>query len=113
MKTIVSMRVHCTDCDNETVIRRDQVERSNWVVNSLYSHTGQCPKCNDKLVVRRDTQIRETKLQELPGIGPTVEQNLNDELGIENLDDARSFSEEELREVDGVGDRVIKSIRNG
>jgi len=110
---IVSYRIYCDDCTRDEVIRKDFVDESPWKVNSFHQHSGVCPDCNPKIDASSaefDDNKLEVPFTELKGIGSGTASNLHD-AGIETRGDVREASDEELRNISGVGATSLESIR--
>lgn len=111
---IVSYRIHCTDCPNETVIREDRMDDHTWRISSKQSHEGLCPACNDLVDVDEDSeyarQHEEVPFEKLDNIGNAGADNLR-EAGIVTRQDVRNASDEEILDVSWIGEGGLSSIR--
>jgi len=116
MSTVVSYRIYCTDCTRDTVIKERFIrdESHPWKVNSKRSHDGICPVCNPCVNEDDDSfddsDIR-VELESLRGIGSATAERLR-ENDIITKQDIRSVSIDELRNIPGVGETSIKSLKN-
>jgi hypothetical protein len=109
---IVSYRIYCDDCTNETVIRDDRMEDSPWAVNDKYGHSGVCPSCNPA-VDADDEYARcheEVEFEELDSIGDAGAENLRDE-GFVTRQDVQDATDDEILDVSWVGEGGLESIR--
>jgi len=110
--TVVSYKIYCTECDNETHIRRRDIEDSPWSVENPYRNKGLCPSCNPVSFDEQSPSSDDTvDFSSLRGIGESTAQNLID-AGIETRQDVRDASDNELLSVSGVGKTSLESLRN-
>jgi len=111
---IVSYRIYCDECNNESVIRKDLADETHWTINSWQQHSGICPACNDSIeanVDDFDDSDFEVDFTQLRGIGAGTQDNLH-EAGIVTRGDIRNASDEELSSITGVGSTSLASIRD-
>lgn len=116
MSTVVSYRIYCTDCTRDTVIKERFLkdESHPWKIHSKRSHSGVCPVCNPRINENDasfdDGDIR-IELESLRGIGSATADRLR-ENDLVTKQDIRSVSITELRNIPGVGETSIKSLKN-
>lgn len=111
--TVVSYRLYCNDCDEEIVVREDELDDSPWKVVSLHYHEGQCPRCNDAVSLEEidwSPEPEELTLEELDGIGAKAAENLR-EAGYDTVESIAEASDEELLDVSWVGEKALFSLK--
>lgn len=106
--TVVSYRLYCEHCDEETVLRESEVEESDWTVNALAFNEGICPNCSE----RSEQLSEQTKLplEELDNIGQTAAQNLR-EAGYDTEEAIAEADDDEILDVSWVGEKVLFSVK--
>jgi len=110
---IVSYRIYCDECDNESVLREDRMESSLWKIHSKYEHSGICPDCNETVSDEEADSPRKTEeipFEELDAIGESGADNLRAN-GIVTRGDVEDASDEEILDTAWVGEKGLKSIR--
>lgn len=111
--TVVSYRLYCQDCENNEVIREEDIDASPWSVVSVYSNAGLCPRCNDAVKLSEvsdgDSYKKQVTLEELDNIGSKAAQNLR-EAGYDTVESIAEASDEELLEVSWVGEAALSSL---
>jgi hypothetical protein len=111
---IVSYRIYCDSCSNQTVIREDRMDDHIWKINSKVSHSGVCPACNDAVDLDEDSdyarQHEEVPFEDLDAIGKAGAENLR-EKGIITRQNVSNASNEEILDTSWVGKKGLKSIR--
>lgn len=112
---VVSFRLYCTeeDCDNETVVRRDRVDETDWKVNSLHDYDGLCPSCNPMVETDEDEDEddpEEIALLELDNIGETAATNLRRE-GLDTVEAIQSTPDEDIIDVAWVGEKGLFALK--
>ena len=112
--TVTSYRLYCEECDRETVVRESETESTEWIVNSLYEHSGRCPWCNPNATpseeAHDDSEPIEISLASLDAIGETSAQNLA-RAGYDTVEAVTEASDEEILDVAWVGDKALQSLR--
>ena len=112
--SVVSYRIYCDECTNETVIREERMADHIWKINSKINHSGLCPACNDAVDVDDDSdyarQHEEVPFEDLDAIGDAGADNLR-EKGIVTRQDVSNATDEEILDTSWVGDKGLKSIR--
>lgn len=111
--SIVSYRLYCDRCDEDTVVKEDDLDDSPWKVNSLISHEGLCPSCNEQVSVE-DTEWspepEELELEELDNIGAKAAQNLR-EAGYDSTESIAEADDDEILDVSWVGEKALFSLK--
>lgn len=115
---VVSYRLYCDSCDNEAVVRGDEMDESLWQVNSKTQHSGLCPECNPSVSVDDMQEARESRedddeaveFEQVDGVGKSVADALRRD-GVRTRGDVRLASDTKLLEVKGVGQSKVDSIR--
>lgn len=111
---VVSYKIYCDECTNETVIRERDMDEHVWKINSKVNHSGLCPACNDAVDLDDDSdyarQHEEVAFEDLDAIGDTGADNLRDK-GIVTRKDVEDASDEEILNTSWVGEKGLKSIR--
>jgi DNA-directed RNA polymerase alpha subunit len=111
---IVSYRIYCDECTNETVIKENRMDDHIWKINSKINYSGVCPACNDTVDVDEDSdyarQHEEVPFEDLDNIGDSGADNLR-EKGIDTRKDVSDASDEEILDTSWVGEKGLKSIR--
>lgn len=112
--TIVSYRLYCNDCENEEVIREDDLDDSPWKATSLVYNEGLCPRCNDAVdlseVSDSDSYEKELELEGLDSIGSKAAQNLR-EAGYDTFESVADASDDEILSVSWVGNKALFSLK--
>lgn len=111
--TVVSYRLYCQECDEETVVRESEIDESPWKVNTLAYNDGLCPRCNDMVDLEDvdwSPEPEELELEELDGIGAKAAQNLR-EAGYDSDMALREASDDELLDVAWVGEKALFSLK--
>lgn len=116
--SVVSYRIYCDECSNETVIRESNFEDSLWKVNSPHQHSGVCPECNDMVSVDDMEDARESRedddeaveFEEVDGVGASTADALRRK-GIRTRGDVRLASDAKLLKVSGIGQSKVDAIR--
>lgn len=111
--SVVSYRLYCQDCDEETVVRESKIEDSPWSVKTLAYNEGLCPRCNDAVElgdVDWSPEPEELELEELDGIGAKAAQNLR-EAGYDTIESIADASDEQLLDVSWVGEKALFSLK--
>jgi len=115
--TIVSYRFYCTNCSNETVIRKQDLDESSWKILSPSSNSGVCESCDKTSPAettdesdKADSSEQEIDFEKLDAIGETGASNLR-EAGFVTLNDVKNATNEELLDVSWVGESGVQSIR--
>jgi DNA-directed RNA polymerase alpha subunit len=111
---IVSFRIYCTECNEETVLRKDKEKDSNWKVNNFYDQSAVCPECRpDMSIVEKENEedVAEIVFEELDSIGVTAAENLRN-AGFVTAGDIEAASDEDLLGVSWIGDAALESLRN-
>lgn len=110
---IVSFRIYCTECDAETVLRKDKETDSNWKVNNFYDQSAVCPDCRRdiSIVAKEDEEdAAEIIFEELDSIGVTAAENLRN-AGFITTQDIETASDDDLLAVSWIGDAALESLR--
>lgn len=114
MTTVCSYRLYCDECTREVVVRESLLDDHPWKVKSLGQHAGLCPACNDAVDASEsdfDDRNIEVEFTECRGIGAGTASNLR-EAGYVTRGDVRDASDDELRDVTGVGSTSLSSLRD-
>jgi len=111
---IVSYRIYCSDCENQTVIQEDRMSDHPWKISSKPYHEGLCPSCNDAVDAESaddwSPDDEEIAFEELDAIGESGAKNLR-EKGIVTRGDVKEASDEEILDTSWVGQKGLESIR--
>jgi len=122
---ITSYRLYCENCNDDTVVRRDEDERStDWNVESLIDHSGICPSCDPTINVDElqsadggeDVGEGEVAQEEpidlltLDSIGEKAASNLRRK-GYDTVESIAEASDEKLLDVKWVGSKGLLSLR--
>jgi len=111
--TVVSYRLYCQDCDEETVVRESEIDESPWSVSTLAYNEGLCPRCNDAVSlddVDWEPEPEVLTLEELDNIGAKAAENLR-EAGYDTVENIAEASDEELLDVSWVGEKALFSLK--
>ena len=115
--SIVSYRLYCADCDEETVVREDKIDDSSWKVNTLAYNDGLCPRCaqtprsaDSQLASETESEPETIELEELDEIGAKAAENLR-EAGYDTDEKLVEASDEELLDVSWVGEKALFSLK--
>lgn len=112
--TVVSYRLYCQECDNEGVVREEELDETPWKVISIPFNEGLCPACNDAVdlseVADSDSYEEELDLEGLDHIGAKAAQNLR-EAGYNTVESIADASDEELLDVSWVGEKALFSLK--
>lgn len=111
--SVVSYRLYCQDCDEETVVRESEIEDSPWSVQTLAYNEGLCPRCNDTVDLEDvdwSPEPEELELEDLDGIGAKAAENLR-EAGYDTDQKLREASDDDLLDVAWVGEKALFSLK--
>jgi DNA-directed RNA polymerase alpha subunit len=114
---IVSYRLYCSDCDEETVVKESELDDSPWKVGNIYYHDGLCPRCaqaprsaDSQSASETEPEPKELELEELDNIGAKAAENLR-EAGYDTVESIAEVSDEELLDVSWVGEKALFSLK--
>lgn len=110
---VVSYRLYCHGCDEETVIRDSKLDETAWKIMNLQYHEGECPRCNDSVQLEEvewEPEPREISLESLDNIGAKAAENLR-EAGYDSDKALVEASDEELLDVSWVGQKALFSLK--
>lgn len=115
---VVSYRIRCDSCPQQTVVRDDKIEESLWKVNSKTSHSGVCPDCNPSVAEDDIEDAREgredddeaVEFSKIDGVGDGAASSLR-RSGVRTRGDVRRYSVEKLCSANGVGRGKAESIK--
>jgi len=113
--TVVSYRLYCEECNNQTVIRDDEDERdTHWMIGSLIHHKGTCPSCDPTVNLDEledgEEYHESVELLSLDGIGQKAASNL-ERAGYDTVENITDASDDDLLDVDWVGEKGLLSLR--
>lgn len=113
--SVVSYRLYCEECDNETVVTESERRRDTvWKVSSLMSNKGMCPSCNPTVNLDElddgDAYHESVDLRSLDGIGEKAATNL-ERAGYDTVEEIASATDEELLDVSWVGETALRSLK--
>jgi len=115
--SVVSYRLYCQDCDEETVVRESEMDESPWKVGTLTYNEGLCPRCSQtpseadsQLASETEPELEELELEDLDGIGAKAAENLC-EAGYDTDQKLLEASDDELLNVSWVGEKALFSLK--
>lgn len=104
---VVSHRIRCTGCDEETVLRDSELDDTDWKVEDKVGHVGLCPICNPAVIAEGETELN---LIGIDNVGLTAAQNLSD-AGFNTAESILNASRDELLEVSWVGEATVDNLK--